>query len=292
MWAGTGILERMANDREHGQQESIARAAEAISRASALLIGAGAGMGVDSGLPDFRGDEGFWRSYPPFRHLGLSFEDMADPRWFGKDPERAWGFYGHRRNLYRKTVPHAGFAILLRWGQSMSHGCRVYTSNVDGQFQRAGFAEEQVLECHGAIDYNQCAYACTDDIWPAEAEDIDLDEETFRARGELPRCPQCGFMVRPNILMFGDAGWLAGRTRAQTQRYRTWLESLPEGGLVKIECGAGTAIPSVRYECERRPGVLIRINPREPQTPRGGIGLAMGALAALTAIDTALADRR
>ena len=58
----------------------IERAAEAIARATALLITAGAGMGVDSGLPDFRGDEGFWKAYPPFREKGLRFVDLANPR--------------------------------------------------------------------------------------------------------------------------------------------------------------------------------------------------------------------
>ena len=51
-------------------------------------------MGVDSGLPDFRGDEGFWNAYPPFRKLGLSFVDLADPRWFADNPAQAWGFTG------------------------------------------------------------------------------------------------------------------------------------------------------------------------------------------------------
>ena len=54
--------------------EAIKAAARAIRDADALLIGAGAGMGVDSGLPDFRGTEGFWRAYPAFQKLDLRFE--------------------------------------------------------------------------------------------------------------------------------------------------------------------------------------------------------------------------
>lgn len=57
-------------------------AAAAIRRADALLIAAGAGMGVDSGLPDFRGNDGFWKAYPPFKKLGLSFVQVANPYWF------------------------------------------------------------------------------------------------------------------------------------------------------------------------------------------------------------------
>ena len=89
--------------------DSVGAAARAIAAVDALLITAGAGMGVDSGLPDFRGDEGFWNAYPPYRQLGLSFINVANPRWFDDDPHLAWGFYGHRVNLYRATHPHPGF---------------------------------------------------------------------------------------------------------------------------------------------------------------------------------------
>src|SRR5437870_10865278 len=93
-------------------EPELQRAAEAIRAADALLIGAGAGMGVDSGLPDFRGPEGFWRAYPLFRQRGLRFEQVSNPVWFRQDPEQAWGFFGHRLNLYRDGSPHAGFAAL------------------------------------------------------------------------------------------------------------------------------------------------------------------------------------
>src|SRR5262249_12032094 len=115
------------------------RAAAAIAGADAILIGAGAGMGVDGGLPDFRGPQGFWRAYPPYERLGLNFVALANPRWFTDDPELAWGFYGHRMGLYRRTSPHEGFDILRRCVERMPRAGFVYTSNVDGHFQRAGF---------------------------------------------------------------------------------------------------------------------------------------------------------
>src|SRR5689334_6464116 len=73
-------------------QQEIESAAREIAAAEALLITAGAGMGVDSGLPDFRGVDGFWRAYPAFAKLGVRFEEMANPAWFGRDPSLAWGF--------------------------------------------------------------------------------------------------------------------------------------------------------------------------------------------------------
>ena len=140
------------NDSEPG----LRAAAELIADADALIIAAGAGMGVDSGLPDFRGNEGFWRAYPALAKANLSFAEVASPQTFEQNPSLAWGFYGHRSELYRNTVPHAGFELLRKWGDRMLFGVRVFSSNVDGQFQKAGFTEEQIHECHGSIHHLRC----------------------------------------------------------------------------------------------------------------------------------------
>lgn len=272
----------------------IERAASAIRDATALLVTAGAGMGVDSGLPDFRGDEGFWKAYPPFRKLGLSFIDLANPEWFRKDPELAWGFYGHRLVLYRATKPHGGFAILHRWMQRMKDGGFVFTSNVDGAFQRAGFDGERVHECHGALDWAQCTKDCGAMPFSADAfaRDVSVDETTMRAKAPLPSCPACGALARPNLLMFGDYDWDSSRYDAQRDRLNAWLAGVratPGARIVVVECGAGTAIPTVRQLGERisrmTDATLVRINVREPDVPKGQIALASGALAALEAID-------
>lgn len=269
-------------------------AAAIIRDADAILIGAGAGMGVDSGLPDFRGKQGFWKAYPHFAARGLSFMDLANPRWFVDDPQQAWGFYGHRYHLYRDTAPHPGFDLLRQWVAAKPHGSFVFTSNVDGHFQKAGFAGQAMLECHGSINHLQCVEQCSERIWPA-AIDVVVDQQSLRAIGELPRCPECGGLARPNILMFGDSGWLPARSNRQAHNYTQWLASIGREGasLAVIELGAGLAVPTVRYECEALPrqwgnARLIRVNPRDCQVPRGGIALAAGALQALQAIDGVL----
>lgn len=272
-------------------EEGLSRAAEAVASAGALLVGAGAGMGVDSGLPDFRGPEGFWRAYPAYGQLGLRFEELAQPRWFAQDPTLAWGFYGHRLALYRKTVPHEGFAILRRWAERMRHGAFALTSNVDGQFQRAGFAEERVYELHGAIEWLQCT-RCKVEPWLSPDEDVVVDEASGRATSPLPSCPRCGALARPNVLMFNDHGWDGQRSDAQEEHFTRWIGGAGAARAVIIECGAGTAIPSVRMACERAAravhGTLVRINPREPQAPPDAVSLAAGALEALRAIDARL----
>ena len=154
------------------------RCAELIGQADGLLITAGAGMGVDSGLPDFRGPQGFWRAYPALGRSRTPFERIANPAAFRSDPALAWGFYGHRLGLYRTTPPHAGFAILRRIGESLPEGCFVFTSNVDGHFAQAGFDARHIAECHGSIHHLQCLDGCTDDVWPAEEFDPQVDAES------------------------------------------------------------------------------------------------------------------
>jgi NAD-dependent SIR2 family protein deacetylase len=271
--------------------DKVAKARDAVKNAGALLVTAGAGMGVDSGLPDFRGNEGFWNAYPEARKRGLSFSEMANPEWFHTDPALAWAFYGHRFNLYRDTVPHEGFGALLGLGESLPGGYFVFTSNVDGQFQKAGFDDARIEEVHGSIHHFQCLENCSDRIWPAHDEKIDVDMTSFTAL-EFPRCPSCGSLARPNILMFGDWGWNEARSYAQSSRFGRWLENVMDEGLnlVVVEIGAGEAIPTVRMKSERvaavTGGTLIRINPRDEQMPSGinGVGLPMGGLEGIMAI--------
>ena len=89
-------------------QRSLETAAELISQADALIITAGAGMGVDSGLPDFRSKDGFWKAYPALGWDDTDFVAIACPDAFRTQPRRAWGFYGHRLNLYPATTGFAG----------------------------------------------------------------------------------------------------------------------------------------------------------------------------------------
>ncbi len=275
---------------------ALDHAARTIHRADALLIGAGAGMGVDSGLPDFRGNAGFWRAYPPYQRLGLDFVALANPRWFTADPTLAWGFYGHRMALYRQTTPHQGFSILNRWANRMDRGAFVFTSNVDGQFQRADFDPERIVEVHGSFDGMQCTRDCGIGVLSGEDYHVEIDAETMRAIEPLPSCPRCGALIRPNILMFGDWEWDSQRTDKQTRRMAAWIDSLDDARLAVIECGAGQAVPTVRIACQNMArelgGILIRVNPREPEVPAGHFSIPMNALEALISLDariTALA---
>ena len=259
---------------------AVLAAARLIAEADSLIITAGAGMGVDSGLPDFRGTQGFWRAYPGLEKAGLRFEEIASPVHFASDPALGWGFYGHRLKLYRQTVPHAGFGLLLGWGRTKSHGCFVFTSNVDGHFRKAGFDPLGVVECHGSILHLQCLENCTGDIWPAGAVQPEIDEGNCRMTSPLPRCPHCDAIARPNILMFGDWGWNEARTAKQQARFNAWRKTARRP--VVVELGAGTTVPSVRVFGERQRVPLIRINPVDSAADGGRtVSIPLGALDAL-----------
>jgi len=266
----------------------LAQAAQMVAEADAIVIAAGAGMGVDSGLPDFRGTSGFWKAYPALAEAGIDFQSAASAASFVRAPARAWGFYGHRLVLYRRTTPHPGFALLQKWASTKPHGYSVFTSNVDGQFQAAGFDPLRVHECHGSIHHLQCSRPCSDALWPADAVDPVVDESACRLVGEVPLCPHCGAVARPNILMFDDWNWVDARTEAQGARQQEWLDRVQRP--VVIEIGAGKAIPTVRHFSNRvirqHDGGLVRINLRESRVERRlDVGLACTALEALEAID-------
>jgi len=172
----------------------------------------------------------------------------------------------------------------------MEEGYFCFTSNVDGQLQKAGFEEKRVVECHGSIHYLQYPDGS---IKSAEGVDIEVDGSNFRARDPLPRVD--GAILRPNILMFGDWGWYSDRTEEQEVELQDWISGLDRRRtkLVVVEIGAGEQVPTVRRFSERVVGQfknsrLIRVNPRDYDVPQGGIGISMGALEGLKKIDDIL----
>ncbi|WP_338016797.1 SIR2 family NAD-dependent protein deacylase [Noviherbaspirillum sedimenti] len=238
-------------------------------------------------MPDFRGDNGFWKAYPALGDLGMRFYEVANPKAFESMPAIAWGFYGHRLNLYRDAVPHAGFARLLNLSRKMPNGAFVFTSNVDGQFQKAGFDPDRIIECHGSIHHLQCFNACGQSTWPADDFVPVIDIAHCKLQSALPTCPACGGLARPNIMMFGDWDWNGKNAERQKTRFDAWMARTERP--IVIEIGAGTAIPTVRYFGEEAGCPLIRINPTEYQVGLvRDIAISLGALDGITRITKVL----
>nr|WP_312893007.1 Sir2 family NAD-dependent protein deacetylase [Paraburkholderia podalyriae] len=182
-----------------------------------------------------------------------------------------------------------GFDILLRRASLTKHGAFVFTSNVDGHFQKARFPPARVAECHGTIHQLQCVEACTDEVWSAADVNPVVNEKTCLLKNELPRCPRCGALARPNILMFGDWNWVDKYAERQELALAAWLESVEKP--VVVELGAGRAIPTIRRFSERQRCPVIRINPRDYSiSPAVGVGIAGGALETLQQLDNTLSE--
>lgn len=262
-----------------------------IKNCEVLIIGTGAGMGVDSGLPAYRGRNGLWTAPPPvYSELGISLMELATLRGFRKDIELGWGFFGEQLDLYRTTVPHKGFYILLDWINRYHLDYFVLTSNIDGQFQKAGFAEPRIREIHGSIHYLQCLHNCSPEIWHND-EMVPIEQESMKAT-HIPKCKFCQGIARPNILMFSDEGFLQTRRNGQDNAYYEFVKSINSRKLLIIEIGVGTAVPTIRKTNEflarkYAQTTIIRINPSDYKIDPPHISLPLPGLEALEKINSA-----
>ena len=249
------------------QQEYVDAMAE-IRKCTYLVFTAGTGMCVDSNIGDIFSTT-FWATHDPLVQRGLKFEHCANLKSFNDDPGFSWGFYSHLYELYTGSTPHRGYSILKQWADQAKYGSFVFTSNVDGHFQKAGFPDGRVIECHGNILNLQCLQNCSEDIWPIENLQLAVDPETWVASPPLPVCRNCGGLARPNLMMFRDWGWLDFKTDEKEKAFRSELSRLKrteDFRLGVVEVGAGVRIPTVRDFSEGllqqfHGAKLIRVNP-------------------------------
>tara|TARA_B100002049_G_scaffold45730_1_gene31909 strand:+ start:994 stop:1818 length:825 start_codon:yes stop_codon:yes gene_type:complete len=263
--------------------DSLKEAANAIHEADHVLISAGAGASVDSGLPDYRGNEGFWTAYPALKAQNITYREISSCDEFINNPRRAWGFYGHCLDLYQKSKPHDGYTILKNILDSKKGKGFVYTSNVDGFFERAGFNPNQIIEIHGSIHHLQCSVKCTNEVWHVNSLNVQVDPKSFLATSGLPTCPHCGKIARPNILFFNEGYWSGQRVYHQENNFQNWKRSLWGAKVVAIEVGAGGDIPFVRTESAKY-DYHIRINPSEEEQTGKAIHIQDTGLSGLHAL--------
>ncbi|EGD73706.1 Sir2 family transcriptional regulator [Salpingoeca rosetta] len=286
-------------------------AAQLLGTSTAIVVAAGAGMSLDSGLPDYRSPAEWTAAFPELAARQLRYEDMAKAAHFDDSPRVVWAWYKHRYDTYQAAQPHAGYAVLKRWCDGARDGYRVFTSNVDGFFQRAGFPRSSVVECHGSMARLQCTSG-KHGIWKSDAafRKLSVDPQdpcTLAAGVEVPRCRTFGCQrhARPNILLFKDTAWEGTAATAHRGRYGAWLDALPDDSTLAIlEVGAGNLVPTVRLEVERvvasrlarqQRTHVIRINPgrdvQDPsvQWPGQHVVIRGKAFDILTSIDAAMA---
>ena len=152
-----------------------------IDHCQDLAVLTGAGISAESGVPTFRGQEGLWRQYQAV--------DLATPQAFQRDPRLVWEFYQWRRQLLQPLRPnpaHEALAVLERRLPRVT----VITQNIDGLHALAG--SQNIIELHGNIWYVRCT-GCGQ---RQENRQLDLPP--------LPVCQQCGSLLRPQVVWFGE----------------------------------------------------------------------------------------
>jgi NAD-dependent deacetylase len=154
---------------------------QALIKAQKVAVLTGAGISAESGVPTFRGPDGLWRNHDVMQ--------LATPEAFAKDPRLVWEFYNWRRALISTLTFNPAHRALADLEAKVPHFTLI-TQNVDGLHLKAG--SRNVLEIHG----NLWKVRCT------ECQKLLLDESPNM--GPLPVCPDCGGLLRPHVVWFGE----------------------------------------------------------------------------------------
>ena len=236
--------------------ENIQKIADIIKNSDCLLIVAGAGMGIDSGLPDYRGPNGLWNTWHPAKTLNMTYDKLSTHENFIEDPELAWGFQSYLTKLYHNLDPHNGYNILLNIAKEFfSENYFVLTSNVDSQFKKSGFDINKLYEVHGTKRLWQCIDKnCNKKHFPWDMNINQLPKinpKTLYAEKPLPKCIYCGKMARPNVSFFGDLNFSEKSTKIQKDKLEEWLKINKSKKLAILEMGCGKSIHSIRFVKKR-----------------------------------------
>jgi NAD-dependent deacetylase len=163
----------------------------------------GAGISAESGIPTFRGPEGYWRVGSRNFHP----QELATRAAFREIPDEVWGWYLYRRSVCRTAQPNAAHRALVPLEAHLGDRFLLITQNVDGLHRRAGTSLERHYPIHGDIGRMRCADDCVPGTIPIPDEVPEpwdkgrpLDPETE----SLLRCPRCGGRARPHVLWFDE----------------------------------------------------------------------------------------
>jgi NAD-dependent deacetylase len=226
----------------------------------------GAGISTESGIPDFRSPGGIWARYDPMEYATIDA--------FRRDPLKVWEFYALRLEMLTTAEPNAGHRALAEL-ERRRIVTAVVTQNIDGLHERAG--SRDVVEVHGSIRTASCLEC---------GERVPLDQVIAALReGPAPRCPRCGAVLKPDVVMFGELLPAAAIDRA-TELARGTGVLLVVGSSLEVHPAAG--LPS---ETVSAGGALAIVNRgTTPFDHLASIRIDGGAGETLSALAEALAD--
>lgn len=205
-----------------------------------ILIIAGAGMSVDSKVPMYHDHAELWDLYPYYKILDKSYHEISNARLFLTDPRLAWGFYASQIALYDRAMPHSGYYKLLDILKQKDYF--VVTTNVDNLFLKAGFDPYKVHCVHGSVYDLQCSKPCSQDVWHLQKHPLPFYYNNMTmAENDIPLCPKCNAIARPNIFMFGDHlhSYVGSKNNLMASYFMDWLSPKDTYALTVIEIGVG-----------------------------------------------------
>lgn len=180
----------------------LAACRAALARPGHIVALTGAGVSAESGIPTFRGKDGYWtigaREYHPHElATHAAFQDM---------PWSVWAWYLYRRGVGLRAEPNAGHHALVRLAEALPGRFALVTQNVDGLHRRAGSPDDRTYPIHGDISLMRCARDCVPDRWPIPdaVPALGKDDPVPPACQALLVCPRCGGMSRPHVLWFDE----------------------------------------------------------------------------------------
>ena len=220
------------------------RLSTALDEADAVLVGAGAGLSTSAGFT-YSGER-FERLFPDFIDA-YGFRDMYSAGFYPYEtPEERWAFWSRYVwcNRYEPAPKDTYGKLLQLLGDKDFFAI---TTNVDHQFQQAGFPKERLFYTQGDYGLWQCSEPCHDKTYDnyGTVKRMVEEQRDMRVPTELvPHCPVCGKPMAMNLRADGtfveDAGW-----HAAADRYRAFLEAHHEGKVLFLELGVGLNTPVI-----------------------------------------------
>ena len=217
-----------------------------------VLVLTGAGVSAESGIPTFRGKDGYWRNLDPAK--------LATPEAFARDPELVWEWYRERRQRIRTAQPNAAHAAITRLAEHAEEFLLV-TQNVDDLHVRAGLPKEKMVQIHGDIFVTKCSRC--EFAYPGRGGSSEPPGASEND-GDLLRCPACDALMRPGVVWFGEQlPW------NELQRVEEYLD----GGAYNLVIVTGTTatfgyIIDWALRGSRASDKLIEVNPEETPLSR------------------------
>jgi NAD-dependent deacetylase len=217
-----------------------------------VLVLTGAGVSAESGIPTFRGEDGYWRNLNPAK--------LATSEAFARDPGLVWEWYRERRRRIRNAQPNPAHKAIAKLAQHAQEFLLV-TQNVDDLHARSGSSKEKMVQIHGDIFVTRCS-TCDFGLHDYEHDhehEHEHEHEHDSEEIDVPRCPRCEGLMRPGVVWFGEQlPW------DELRRVENYLED----GACDFVIVAGTTatfgyIVDWALQASRDGGELIEVNPDE-----------------------------